>query len=165
MAAGTTYLYFDDRDDLIRQLHREIIKTFAEYVLAEHDPTKSLVDQYAVICRSVWRFCANNSEILLSKGQFDHLPPSVLQDHQSYAWQAFQPLTDFFSHCRRDRLIRPLPDEILASLAIDPFLEIARKFHLGLLSVDDATLLQLINATWHAIATERGREAFAPAAG
>src|SRR5687768_3738132 len=51
VAAGTLYLYFKDRDDLIRQLHQEIIKSFAHHVLVGHDPDQPLQQQYFTICR------------------------------------------------------------------------------------------------------------------
>jgi len=152
VAAGTLYLYFKDRDDLIRQLHQEIIRAFAQQVLGDHDPHQSLQQQYFSICRKCWEFCRDNPDILVSKGQFDHLPPDVLRDHHKDAWEAFEPLRILFDQCRTKGLVKPLSDEILATLCIDAFLSLARKLHLGLVFEEDLDLHPIIHATWDAIA-------------
>jgi TetR/AcrR family transcriptional repressor of multidrug resistance operon len=157
MATGTLYLYFKDRDDLIRQLHQEIIKAFAHHVLADHDPGQPLQQQYFIICRKFWDFCLENPDILLSKGQFDHLPPDVLRDHHKDAWEAFEPLRVLFDQCCSRGLVKPLSDEILVTLGIDAFLSLARKYHLGLISQQDLDLDPIIAATWDAIALRPGQ--------
>ncbi|WP_222868000.1 TetR/AcrR family transcriptional regulator [Saccharophagus sp. K07] len=154
VAAGTLYLYFKDRDALIRQLHQEIIQTFAQHVLAGHDPDKPLQQQYRDLCQNVWLFCKTYPEMLLSKGQFDHLPPDVLRDHFLSAWQAFGPLRVLFDKCREQGMIKPLPDEILVTLGFETFINLARKYHLGLVSEQDMDVNEIIEATWHAIALD-----------
>jgi len=156
VAAGTLYLYFKDRDDLIRQLHQEIIQAFARQVLAKHDPAAPLKEQNRHICLGFWQFCRDQPNILRSKGQFDHLPPDVLRDHHKDAWHAFQPLTDLLDACRAAGLVKPLSNEILATLGIDLFLSLANKFHLGLLDVDPRELENILRASWDAIAQHPG---------
>jgi TetR/AcrR family transcriptional regulator, multidrug resistance operon repressor len=156
VAAGTLYLYFKDRDDLIRQLHQEIIQAFAQHALADHDPDQPLQLQYLSICQKIWEFCRDNPDILMSKGQFDHLPPDILRDHHKDAWEAFEPLRVLFNQCRKKGLVKPLSDEILATLCIDAFLSLARKLHLGLVSEEDLDLQPIIHATWDAIAIRPG---------
>ena len=156
VAAGTLYIYFKDREELIRQLHQEIIQVFAHHVLAEHNPKAPLQLQYEQICRQFWKFCRDNPNILVSKGQFDHLPPDVLRDHHETAWQAFQPLTDLFDTCRSAGLLKPFGNEILATLGIDLFLSVARKYHQGVITVDEAELDAIVRASWDAIAQHPG---------
>lgn len=158
VAAGTLYLYFQDRDHLIRQLHQEIIQTFATHLLAELDISQPPAQQYRRICHNAWTFCRDNPDILVSKGQFDHLPPDVLRDHYKDAWQALGPLRTLFDQCRRNRLVKPLSNEVLVSLCIDPFLNLARKYHLGLVSLEDLDPEQVIDATWDAIALRPGHQ-------
>lgn len=156
VAAGTLYLYFRDREELIRQLHQEIIQAFAYHVLADHNPQAPLQQQYHQICCRFWQFCRDNPNILMSKGQFDHLPPDVLRDHHEAAWQAFQPLTDLFDACRSAGLVKPLCNEILATVGIDLFLNLARKYHLGVITVDERELDAIVHASWDAIAQRPG---------
>lgn len=156
VAAGTLYLYFRDRDELIRQLHQEIIQVFARHVLTDHDPKAPLQLQYRQICYRCWQFCCDNPNILMSKGQFDHLPLDVLRDHHEAAKQVLKPLTDLFDACRAARLVKPFDDEILATLGIELFLDLARKLHRGLIIMDECDLEAIISASWDAIAQHPG---------
>lgn len=152
VAAGTLYLYFKDREDLIRQLHQEIIQTFVYHVLSGLDSNASLTEQYRHICLGFWRLCLDNPNILMGKGQFDHLPADLLRDHHEDAWQALQPLADLLDACRTAGLVKPLSNEILATLGLDLFLGLARKVHLGLVNVDELELDEIVRASWDAIA-------------
>lgn len=152
MATGTLYLYFKDREDLIRQLHTEIIAQLAEYLFAEHDTSLSLEQQYRVICRRFWRFSLENPEITLSKVQFDHLPPEVLRLQRQSARQAFWLLVQLFERGRAARKIKDLPDEVLVNLAIEPYGILARKQILGLIELSERELERVIDASWDAMA-------------
>lgn len=152
VAAGTLYLYFEDREDLIRQLHTEIIAKLADYLFAEHDASLTLEQQYRLICRKYWRFSLENPEITLSKVQFDHLPPEVLRLQRQGARQAFKPLGRIFEQGKADRTIKNLPDEVLVNLAIEPYGMLARKQILGLIDLKAQELERVIDASWDAIA-------------
>lgn len=156
VAAGTLYLYFLDRQDLIRQLHLEIIQTFAFHALNDHDPQAPLREQYRRVCLNIWHFCRDNPAILLSKGQFDHLPPDMLRDHHEDAWQALGPLRVMFDRCRQQNLVKMLPNEILAAVGIDALIGLARKCHLGMAAVDETLLNEVLDAAWDAIAKHPG---------
>lgn len=153
VAAGTLYLYFDDREDLIRQLHTEILAKLAEYLFAEHDTSLTLEQQYRLICRKFWRFSLENAEITLSKVQFDHLAPEVLRLQRQGAREAFKPLVQIFAQGRADRSIKNLPDEVLVNLAIEPYGMLARKQILGLIDLRPQELERVIDASWDAIAS------------
>lgn len=152
VAAGTLYLYFKDREDLIRQLHTEIIAQLAEYLFTEHDASLPLELQYRMICQKFWRFSLENPEITLSKVQFDHLPPEVLRLQRQGAREAFRPLVQLFEQGRAAGLTKDLPDEVLVNLAIEPYGMLARKQILGLIDISDWDLEKIIDASWDAIA-------------
>lgn len=96
VATGTVYLYFEDRYTLIKELHMDIWRHFAEAMFAGHDQNESLPDQYHKPCSNLWNFSINNPYILLSKAQFDHLPPDILPSQREAAWAIFEPLTHLF---------------------------------------------------------------------
>lgn len=157
VAAGTIYLYFKDRDDLIAELHSSIIDAFADAAFADHDASLPLKQQYQQICANIWHFCINNRCITLSKAQFDHLPTDVLRSQRSDAWQRFQPLRDLFEQGRQDGQIKKLPDDVLGSLSFEPYMYMASQQLLGVIDVDQAQLDQIMEASWDAIATESGQ--------
>lgn len=153
VATGTIYLYFKDREALIAELHSNIIEAFADAAFAEDDSSQTLKQRYQRICANIWHFCINNRAITLSKAQFDHLPTEVLRSQRQDAWQQLQPLRDLFAEGRRQKLIKDLPDDVLASLSFEPYIYMASQQLLGVINVDQTQLDQIMDASWDAIAT------------
>jgi TetR/AcrR family transcriptional repressor of multidrug resistance operon len=151
VAAGTVYLYFADREDLIAQLYRWITEKFAHIVFAQHDPAQSFEAQYRQLCAGFWKTFAQEPAFLLCKIQFDHLPADLLLVECTESHVHFQPLFSFFALGRKTGAIKNLPDEVLFSIGFEFHFALARKQMQGLVDVDDALLEQTINAGWDAL--------------
>jgi len=151
VAAGTVYLYFDDREDLIRQLRERIIREVARSVFANHDAEKDLSEQYRGICHNYWRFCVDFPEILSCKAQFDHLPVEVLRLQSEELKAGFRPLYQLFATGRMRGEIKDLCDEVLFSLTLEPLGSLARKQTLGMIEMNEQCLTSVIDACWDAI--------------
>lgn len=153
VATGTIYLYFNDRDALIAELHRHIVDDFAISVFADLDDALPIKQQYLQLCLNTWSFCMENRNATLSKGQFDHLPLDVLKTRHSDAWtNSLNPLIQFYDKGRQANLLKPLPDDVLASLIFEPVIHIATQKQLGVIDINPTELNQIIDATWDAIA-------------
>lgn len=152
VAAGTIYLYFKDRDELIRELNTLIIDDFIKATLEGHDPELPLKQQYRRMCCNLWHFCIENPCITHSKAQFDHLPPDILRSQRSHAWVGLQPVKNLFEQGRLTKQIKNLSDDILISLSFEPYLFLSRQHLLGLIQVDNEKLTHIIDASWDAIA-------------
>lgn len=154
VATGTVYLYFADREDLIKKLHSQIIETVGREVFISVEKEMSLYEQFQGMCRRFWVLFQQQPEMILSKGQFDHLPADLLRSRHEEAKVVLEPLFTFFIRGREQQLLKNFPDEILFSLAFEPYFEIARKSLQGFVSVDDTLLEQIIHASWDAIAVQ-----------
>jgi TetR/AcrR family transcriptional repressor of multidrug resistance operon len=154
VATGTVYLYFADREDLIKKLHSQIIETVGREVFISVEKEMSLYEQFQGMCRRFWMLFQQQPEMILSKGQFDHLPADLLRSRHEEAKVVLEPLFTFFIRGREQQLLKNFPDEILFSLAFEPYFEIARKSLQGFVSVDDTMLEQIIHASWDAIAVQ-----------
>jgi len=155
VATGTVYLYFDDREDLIKKLHSQIIETVGREVFFAINKEFSLFQQFHHMCRNFWRLFEQQPAIILSKGQFDHLPADLLRSRHEEAKIVLAPLFTFFLRGREQQQLKNLPDEILFPLAFEPYFEIARKSLQGFVVVDDEMLERIIRASWDSIALHR----------
>lgn len=151
VATGTIYLYFDDRSTLIAELQSSIIDAFSEAAFFDVDKNEPLKQQYQKVCNNVWHFCLNNREITLSKGQFDHLPVEVLKSQRHEIWNNRRPLSRLYEQARKQGILKPLPDDVLASLSFEPIIQIAVQQLLGLLDINASQLEQIMDAAWDAI--------------
>lgn len=151
VATGTVYIYFADRDDLIKQVYIRIVSDVASHLTLSVNPKLSMQEEFASLSRQFWMLFQQKPEILLSKIQFDHLPPDVLRSHHQEAKSRLSPLFDFFTRGVNSGKLKKLPNEILFSLGFEALFEISRKRLLGLIDVDDKTLEQIIASSWTAI--------------
>lgn len=152
VAIGTVYLYFEDRDDLIKKLHSQIIDTVGREVFVAAGSELSLFQHFHQMCQHFWELFKRQPEIILSKGQFDHLPADVLRSRHEEAKVVLEPLFTFFVRGRDEKILKNFPDEILFSLAFEPYFEIARKTLQGFIVVDEEMLERIIRASWDSIA-------------
>lgn len=152
VAVGTIYLYFKDRDDVINQLHGEIIRHVAGKVFADHDTNLPLQEQYLRMMRNLWQFCLDNPETLYCKSQFDNLPPHLQRSQREDTHAIFAPILTLYAKGRESGLIRDLPDDVLSGLAIEPCFFLVRQHLRGFLDINDAMRDTVIAASWRAIA-------------
>lgn len=152
VATGTVYLYFEDREDLIKKLHSQIIATVGQEVFIAVEKDMSLYQQFQGMCRRFWCLFQQQPEMILSKGQFDHLPADLLRSRHEEAKVVLEPMFTFFIRGREQQVLKDFPDEILFSLAFEPYFEIARKSLQGFVTIDEAMLEKIIHASWDSIA-------------
>ncbi len=139
---------------MIKKLHSQIIATVGEEVFIAVEKDMSLYQQFQGMCRRFWSLFQQQPEMILSKGQFDHLPADLLRSRHEEAKVVLEPLFTFFIRGREQQVLKNFPDEILFSLAFEPYFEIARKSLQGFVTVDEAMLEQIIHASWDSIAVK-----------
>ncbi len=151
MAAGTVYLYFHDKETLIRELHKQIIVQLGVEWFAEQDTSRPLDEQFQLIWLKLWDICIANPDRVMCKGQFDNLPPDSSRALIENAQVGLQPLYTLLLQARERGLLKPLADDVLLSLGIEPCLALARKQVYGFIDLDRNTLQQAAAASWDAM--------------
>ena len=109
VATGTVYLYFEDREDLIKKLHSQIIETVGKEVFGVVDQEEFLYQHFQGMCRRLWGLFLQRPEMILSKGQFDHLPADLLRSRHEEAKILLEPLFTFFIRGREQQVLKNLP--------------------------------------------------------
>ncbi|MCG8313300.1 MAG: TetR/AcrR family transcriptional regulator [Pseudomonadales bacterium] len=154
VATGTVYLYFKDREDLIRELYIEVVHEVASHMFVAVDATDSLLEQYRQICRNFWHFCLKNPDIVSCKAQFDHLPPDIRRVQKVESREIIHPLYALFEAGRENAVLKPLPDDVLVSLALEPLFDLAGKQLIGLVTLADTDVEQVISACWDGLSLQ-----------
>lgn len=155
IATGTLYLYFKDRDDLIRQLYESITDEMGAHMMGIELIGKPVKAQFEEIFMRFWTLFEKRPEILVSKSQFDHLPPEVLQGHYQAARKKILPIIEFFEASVAANEIIDLPENILFSLAFAPLIEVARLKLIGIQSnVSNEQLSKIRNACWASLRSD-----------
>ncbi len=153
VATGTIYLYFKDKDELIANLHSDIIKTVASAMFKNHDTSLPIKAQYHRMCINLWEFCIKNQCITLCKPQFDHLPQNVLRDLYDDTWSQLNPVKELYEKGRQQGVLKSLPNDVLLSFSIEPFVNLAGEQLRNTVNISADDLNTMLEASWDAIST------------
>ena len=151
IAAGTIYLYFKSKDELLAQFARRVFNKFNKFVAAIEDgfdETQSFFDQYSKMWLNVWYFLQENPTILSNMNQYRSLPEflEIFRKETEYScWKQF---------CIKGKAANVLADldpHILFLLSLKTAMVLASDIkYLGTV-VTDAMLESVIERSWRAI--------------
>lgn len=152
VAAGTIYLHFEDKQDIVRKVHASVLHEVALAISHNHDSEKPLFEQYQSLWRNLWTYFQQHPNTLLVKAQFDHLPKGTIKQGLEEAKASFKVVSHLFDEGKSDGQIKDLPEEVLRALSFETCATLARNQLLGLIELDDEMLEKCILASWQAIA-------------
>lgn len=150
VSAGIIYHYFDGKDDLIDELYRSIKRQFGRAVLREFDQSQPLSIQVRQIVAVMIRYYIQRPQESAFVEQFTRSPyfnPEIEEEVGQY----YLPLIQCFQRAQRERIIKDLPGPVITTLTFDVATALSQKQAAGLLSLDDALVERVIEATWEAI--------------
>lgn len=151
VAAGTLYLHFKDKEDIVRQVHATILYEVAQAVSLNHDSEQPLFMQFQNLWRNLWAYFQEHPNTLMVKAQFDHLPKGAIKQDFEEAKTAFKVITQLFNDGKRSGQFKDMPEEILRALGFETCATLARHQLLGLIEMNDELLEECISASWQAI--------------
>ncbi|MEH6471520.1 MAG: TetR/AcrR family transcriptional regulator [Halopseudomonas sp.] len=151
VAAGTLYLYFDDKDELIRQYYDEIHQAVAEQLLQGFDRSEPLFEQYRGLWFRVRDFLIANPDHFSSKVQYEHSPFFDPLRQQQRLEELFDPVMAMFQQGIEAGVFKPLPIPVLVTLSLDLVPLLVQKHLRGYIVLDVETSEATILACWSAI--------------
>ncbi|QLB44555.1 TetR/AcrR family transcriptional regulator [Mannheimia pernigra] len=120
IAAGTLYLYFKTKEDLLHCLATQLLECYNSYLSFEFNPEMELFEQYQALMKKKWLFLTERLDLVK---QFqavigiDELIRETIADENSF-WN------QLIFEGKRQTLIVDLPNELLYSLSIGTLVDI-----------------------------------------
>lgn len=151
VATGTIYRYFKDKDDLLCQLHDHILASVAQRIVQNVADDQPLKQQFRTIWLNIWEMAIQDDAPLINSGQFEHLPKRSIQEQRLHKRKMFAKVTHMFEQGKVQGLFKPLDNDILSALSLEPSACLARKHTNGILSIRPEELEMAIDAAWDAI--------------
>ncbi|QIM63208.1 AcrR family transcriptional regulator [Pasteurellaceae bacterium Orientalotternb1] len=74
VSVGTIYLYFKDKDELLKQLILHLFDCYHRHTQQAFDSSLSTFEQYCALWRSTWQFMQANPNVVLNFYQYELLP-------------------------------------------------------------------------------------------
>ena len=147
VAAGTIYLYFKNKDELLEQFARRGFAIFMATLEKDFDESKPFFEQYRQMWWNIWQFLQENPTILSNLNQYQSLPNffEICRGVKNDRWEFF---------CRQARkadILTDLPDDILFLLSLKTSIVIATDMKFINVSLNNEILESVIERSWRAI--------------
>lgn len=150
IAAGTIYIYFKSKEELLRRLAFNIFQQVQECIDRGVNPDMPLFEQYRQMWWNIWHFLHNNPQIILNVNQYKALP-----DFYEMTRECHNPEEDawfkFVRQGQQSGQLANLPKEVLFSLSLESAFKMVEKdLHLHI-KTDPEMLEKVIQHSWNAI--------------
>ena len=147
IAAGTIYLYFKSKDELLAQFARRVFNKFVTAIEEGFDESQSFFEQYRKMWWNIWHFLQENPTILLNMNQYRSLPEfiEICKEIEHSCWDQF---------CLKGQKANELADldpHMLFLLSLKTAIVLASDIKFLGTAVTDAMLESVIERSWRAI--------------
>lgn len=154
IAAGTIYLYFKGKEELINALYDLAISEFNNTVIAAYNDEASIKDNFFGMMDSAIQFYIQHPDHFSFIEQYTYAP-FLFKENREQNFTLLRPIFKLFIQGKKVKQIKNLPNEILiahihGSLNTIVKLHLAKKYDLSL-KKNQKTFLQSI---WNCISTE-----------
>src|SRR4030042_659105 len=153
VAAGTSYLYFESKDVLIKELYREIEERIRAFLQEGYLTEMPLREQFLHLGTKLLQYFIDNHLDFRYVEQFHNSPYGVAcrKDGILGKPENTDIFINFFVQGKDQQVIRNLPLVVLFALAFGPLLLVARDHILGFIMLDDSLIEQIVTACWDSL--------------
>ena len=151
VATGTIYRYFNDKDDLIRQLHQHTILQCVPLVIREVNFNEVSFQQFRQLWLNIHAIFVNEPNALKCKLQYESSPLGAELATNPVLLSAWEPLDRFFERGVEQELFIDLPIRALQVLSLDSVVHLALQCGVHKITLTEQQLETVIRASWNAI--------------
>lgn len=150
VGAGTIYRYFENKDVLIGELHRELEDKFRPCLNAGYDRQHTIRSRFIHLATALLRYFIDCPLDFRYLEQFYNSPYGEAFRREKLLGKREK--GDLFCELLQDgvdqQVIKELPLTILAALAFGPLLSVARDHILGFIFLDAELIDKTVEACW-----------------
>lgn len=148
ISAGTIYLYFKNKDELLEQFARRVFAVFSCVMAKDCDETLPYFEQYRIMWWNIWRHLKANPMLTSNMHQYKTLP------HFAEICQEFEQESRWTLFCHNAAKAGELSDlsaNVLFSLGLESAMNLAFAQVFFKQALSDEVLEQVIERTWRSI--------------
>ena len=147
IAAGTIYLYFKSKDELLAKFAHRVFNKFVVSIEEGIDENQSFFEQYRKMWWNIWHFLQENPTILSNMNQYQSLPEfiEIFKTLENSCWERF---------CIKGQaanVLAYLDPHMLFLLSLKTAMVIASDNKFLGTTVTDVILESVIERSWRAI--------------
>lgn len=153
VGAGTIYRYFANKDVLIIELFQELHDKICAQLLKGYEVEQPFRERFLHLSTTLLRYFITNPQEFRYLEQYHNSPYGVAfrRDRILGSGGERAPYRRLFEEGIAQQIVKELPLVVLFALAFGPLLAVARDHILGFVQLDDALLVQTVDACWDGI--------------
>jgi AcrR family transcriptional regulator len=153
VATGTIYRYFESKDVLITELHRELEDKIMAFLQEGYPSGRPLRERFLYLIRGILRYFITNPLHFRYMEQYFNSPYGISMHRDRLLGKSgnHDILMDVFEQGIEQQVLKELPKAVLFSLAFGPMIILMRDHILGFIVLDEALIKQITEACWDAI--------------
>jgi len=152
VSAGTIYLYFENKEDLINTLYRELKAKFAGKALDGFKAEAPVKKGFELIWRNILSYKLSEHEEATFIEQCDNTP-MVTEASREMGLKSVQPLFDLWERGQREGIIKPLCRHMLFAFSLFPMIYVAHVYIKNGKEFTEESIKAAFTASWDAIST------------
>jgi len=150
VSVATIYVYFEDKDDMIRKLYFYVKNQFVTFTVQDLDMTKSVQQNIEYSVRKLLDFILENKEYFLFIEQFLNSP--LLQNLSiEDNVENMEALYKIFEIGKKDGVLKQVDSILLMGFCYSPVMELAKAYFNGNLELSEDVIKSIISMSWDAI--------------
>jgi AcrR family transcriptional regulator len=153
VGAGTIYRYFENKDVLITELHRELEEKISATLLEGYPVERPLRERFLYRIRELLRYFIAHPLHFRYMEQYFNSPYGIsLHRDRLLGKSGNQDIVmEIFREGSSQQILKDLPVVVLFSLAFGPMIILMRDHILGFIIMDDVLIKQFTESCWDAI--------------
>jgi AcrR family transcriptional regulator len=153
VAAGTIYRYFESKDLLITELHRELEDKIMAVLQEGYPSGRPLRERFLYLVRELLRYLIAHPLHFRYMEQYFNSPYGISMHRERLLGKSgnHDILMDIFEQGIEQQVLKEFPKAVLFSLAFGPLIILMRDHTLGFVNLEEALIQQITEACWDAI--------------
>jgi AcrR family transcriptional regulator len=129
VGAGTIYLYFEGKEDLILTLFNDIKDRFGNAIFDGYDPKMATEKGFGIIWGNALRYATEHYAEQIFLQQFNNSPYRKARETAEYAENLMQPLIELIARGQREGTLKADKDQLIPQLFFGFLMQIAVGLH------------------------------------
>ena len=150
IAAGTLYLYFKSKDELLNQLYLEVKRHMAASLTKGRAENLTIEEEIALLWRNMLNHLLSNPIEFAFMEQFEN-SPLLDQATLSASSDIFEPVRTLISQAQAQKVIKDLSKDLMIVLFVSPMYYFAKQHVRRGTMPSEETIATLYQGCWDAI--------------
>lgn len=152
VSAGTIYLYFQNKEDLVNTLYCELKEKFANRIFEDFNPETPVKIAFEMIWRNVLKHKLSEPEEATFLEQCDNTP-MVTDASREIGLKTVQPLFDLWERGKQEGIIKAFCWPMLYAFSLYPIIYVAQSYAKSGKELSQEAIDAAFGASWDAIRT------------